>query len=139
MRGSIPRPVPSREERKTTMLLHRVKMKAGVAVRAGTTFHGYKAVCGAPIIAGSEIALGSTVAVGPEPHAQCSKCFRQQADDIDVRLPDDPLAAPVYDEQGRAIPGKREREDGLGPVTNTHEMNLGDSNGLGQYENRPYG
>lgn len=119
------------------MLLHRVKIKAGVALRAGKTFHGYKAECGAPIIAGSEIALGSTVAVGPEPHTQCARCFKSVAPEVEVRLPDDPLSAPVYDERGRKLSSRC--DDGLGPIVNTHETGLGDSNGLGQYEDRPYG
>lgn len=122
------------------MLLHRVAAKVGTALRNNQTFHGYKAACGAPIVAAGELVVGSTVAVGPEPHAQCSRCFTQREETHnEVQLPEDPLSAPIYDERGNKIPGKREREDGLGAAVNTHETGLGNSNGLGQYENRPYG
>jgi hypothetical protein len=123
------------------MLLHLVEKKVGAALRQGRTFHGYRAVCGAPIVAAIELTIGSKVAVGPEPHAQCARCFKEaeQASE-EVKLPgDDPLAAPVYDEKGRRVMAKREREDGMSQAVNTHEINLGDNNGLGQYERKPFG
>ena len=123
------------------MLLHRVAVKVGAAIRQGKTFHGYKAACGAPIIAATELPIGSQVTIGPEPHVQCARCFKQvEQSGEDVKLPgDDPLAAPVCDEKGNRIQGRREREDGMGPAVNTHEINLGDNNGLGQYERKPFG
>lgn len=121
------------------MLLHRVAIKVGTALRQGRTFHGYKAACGAPIVAAAELALGSTVAVGPEPHTQCARCFAQKEEHHEVQLPDDPLSAPVYDEHGNRIPGRCERDGSAGRTVNTHETNLGNDNGLGQYENRPFG
>lgn len=123
------------------MLLHRVATKVGAALRQGRTFHGYKAACGVPIVAATELAIGARIAIGPEPHAQCARCFKDvEQSGEDVKLPgDDPLASPVYDEKGNRVMAKREREDGMGPAVNTHEINLGDNNGLGQYERKPFG
>ena len=122
------------------MLYHRIKSLQGSAIRQGKTFWGYKAICGAPIISDREIAAGARVCAGPAPHTLCAKCFKEaEAENIDVKLPDDPLAAPCYDEKGNLMRGVREREEGLSKAVNTHEVNLGNNNGLGQYEDRPYG
>jgi hypothetical protein len=122
------------------MLYHRVKIFQGSAIRNGKTFYGYKAVCGTPIIASAEMTIGARVCVGPEPHTLCAKCFREaEAEHIEVKLPEDPLAAPCYDEKGNVMRGVREREEGLSAPVNTHEVNLGNNNGLGKYEDRPYG
>lgn len=108
-----------------------------MAQRQGRTFHGFRAACGHPIVSLGQLAIGSTISVGPEPHTQCAKCFAQDEQHEDVALPDDPLAAPVYDEHGTPIPAQRDERMGtphkgpLGPVVQ--------GNGLGQYENRPYG
>lgn len=122
------------------MLFHRIATKVGTAIRQGRTFHGFKAACGASIVASTDLALGSRVSIGPEPHTLCAKCFKQiDAEHIDVKLPEDPLSAPIYDEKGNLIRGVREREEGLSRPVNTHEINLGDNNGLGDYENKPFG
>jgi hypothetical protein len=122
------------------MLYHRIALHQGSAVRNGKTFYGYKAACGAPIIAATPLTVGARVCVGPEPHTLCAKCFKDaQEEHFEVKLPEDPLAAPCYDEKGNLMRGVREREEGLSAPVNTHEVNLGNNNGLGQYEDRPYG
>jgi len=122
------------------MLYHKVKIFQGSAIRNGKTFYGYKASCGAPIVSASELGIGAKVCVGPAPHTLCAKCFKEaEAENIDVCLPDDPLAAPCYDEKGNLMRGVREREEGLSAPVNTHEIGLGNSNGLGKYDHRPYG
>lgn len=122
------------------MLYHRVAVLAGKAQRAGKLFYGYKAACGAPIVSACELEIGSHVAVGPEPHTWCATCHKQvQEEHYEVKLPDDPLGAPVYDEHGKLLRAVREREEGLSAPVNTHEVGLGNSNGLGAYINRPYG
>jgi hypothetical protein len=121
------------------MLYHRVEKKVWNTQRNGKLYHGYLAQCGAKIVSDRELDIGSQVAVGPEPHTWCAQCFKHAEEHIDVQLPDSTLSAPVYDENGKLLKGVREREEGLSPPVNTHEVNLGDNNGLGQYENRPFG
>ncbi len=80
----------------------------------------------------------ATVAIGPAPHAQCAKCFAADDAHNDVQLPEDPLSAPVYDERGRKLDAVREREPVDVPMQRRPQQ-IQEGNGLGEYENRPYG
>lgn len=120
------------------MLLHRVSHSVGTAERNGAKFYGYRAICGAPIVAAVPLTDKSVVTVGPEPHAQCSKCFASDEAHNDVSLPDDPLSAPVYDENGKRLEAFREREPTEIPRPRRPQQ-IQDDNGLGNYEHRPYG
>ncbi len=128
------------------MILHVVGSIAGAPVqRNGRTFHGYRAICGASIVALGPLAEKATIAIGVEPHAHCPKCFAALGDEEhnEVALPDDPLAGAVYDEKGNKIAAEYGRErDGTNwdKVGRTEKMSkIQDGNGMGQYENRPYG
>jgi len=90
-------------------------------------------------VAAAPLADKTVVTIGPEPHAQCAKCFSADDAHNDVQLPaDDPLGAPVYDEKGRKLEAVREREPVDVPVQRRPQQ-MQDGNGLGNYENRPYG
>ena len=120
------------------MLYHRVAKYLGEAERGGRKIYGHLATCGARIIAATQLGIGSTVTMGVEPHAQCAKCFDQSEAHNDVKLPEDPLAGDVYDENGKKLSAFRAKEDNLSAPIHPRSV-LKEGNGLGQYENRPYG
>jgi hypothetical protein len=112
------------------MLLHRIGLYLGTAVRNGRTIYGYKAKCGATIASAVQMAIGSQATTGPEPHAHCGKCFAEDAEHIDVKLPDGTLGGGVFDEMGRPLKARTEREDFTAPLHDTS---------AGKTEDFPYG
>lgn len=112
------------------MLLHRIGLFLGTAVRNGKTYYGYKAKCGASITAGGPMDVGSQVTIGPEPHAHCSKCFADVGAQPEVKLPDGRLTGAVHDEMGRPLAARTEKEDFTAPL---HDSNAGKT------EDFPYG
>jgi len=112
------------------MLLHRIGLFMGTAVRNGKTLYGYRAKCGATIVLAGPMNVGAQVTTGPEPHAHCGKCFAENAENIDVKLPDGGLGGGVFDEMGRPLKARTEKEDFTAPLTDTS---------AGTTEDFPYG
>lgn len=103
------------------MLLHRVAKHVGTALRNGTTLYGYQAACGKSIIAASPLSMGAIVTIGPEPHAQCARCFKDEEKEQDIKLPTGDLSGAVYDERGNRLKAVIEKEDFANPVQDTNK------------------